>query len=45
MDTHKGVNGGKIQAMGNSHYSIVRKVFLLGVSDHCVKKNNYALSP
>ena len=37
-DTHKGGNGGKIQAMGTSHYFIVCQVTLLGVSDHCVKK-------
>ena len=38
MDNHKGDNGVKIQSTGTSHYSIVRKVVLLGVSDNCVKK-------
>ena len=33
----KGGNGGKIKAMEASHYFIVCKVALLGVSDHCVK--------
>ena len=46
MDMYKGGNGGNIQAMGTSHYFIVRQVALLGVSDHCVKKKQmYALSP
>ena len=36
MDTHKGGNGGKIQAMGTSHYFIIHQVVLLGVLDHCV---------
>ena len=45
-DTHKGDNGGNIKAKGNSHYFIVCQVVLLGVSDHCVKKNQtHALSP
>ena len=39
MDTYKGVNGGKIQVMGTSHYFIVHNVLLLGVSDHFVLKN------
>ena len=39
-DKHKGVNGGKIQAVGTSHYFIFRKVALLGVSYQCVKKPN-----
>ena len=39
MDTHKEGDGGKIQAMGTSHYFIVHQVALLGVSDNCVKKN------
>ena len=39
MDTHKGVNGCKIQAIDNSHYFIVRQVALLGVSNNCVLKN------
>ena len=38
--THKGVNGGKIQSIGTSHYFIIRQVALLGVSDHCVKKKS-----
>ena len=37
-DVQKGVNGDKIQVMGNSHYFIIRQVALLGVSDHVVKK-------
>ena len=37
-DTHKEVNGGNIQAMGTSHYFIIHKFALLGVSDYCVKK-------
>ena len=37
MDTHKGVNGGRIQAMGNSNYFIIRLIDLLCVSYHCVK--------
>ena len=44
MDTYKGFNGGKIQAMGTSHYFIVRQVALLGVDD-CVNIKTYALSP
>ena len=39
-DTHKGGNGGNIQAMGTSNYFIVRQVVLLDVSDNCVKKPN-----
>ena len=46
MDPHKGGDGGKIQAMGTSYYFIIRQVTLLGVSDHCDKKNQtYPLSP
>ena len=41
----RGVNGVKIQAMGTSNYLIFLQVVLLGVSDHCVKKKTYALSP
>ena len=42
----KGGNGDKIQPMGTSHYLIVHQVALLGVSYHCVKKNQiYAVSP
>ena len=37
-DTHKGGNGYKTQAMGDSHYFIFHKVDLIGISDHCVKK-------
>ena len=37
-DTHKGENGGNIQAMGTSRYFIVRQVAQIGVSDHCEKK-------
>ena len=37
MDTYKGGNGGKIQAMVTSHYFIVCQVSFLGVSYHCVK--------
>ena len=38
-DSHKGDNGGKIQAMVTSHYCMVRQVVLLVFSDSCVKKN------
>ena len=40
FDIYKEGNGGKVKSMGNSCYFIVRKVVLLGVSDHCVKKPN-----
>ena len=45
MDMHKRDNGENIQAMGTSHYFIVRQVVLLGVSDHCVKKTNICSVP
>ena len=38
MDTHKGVNGGKIQVICASIFFIYQ-VALLGVFDHCVKNN------
>ena len=41
----KGVNGGKIQAMGTSNYFIARKPALLVVSYHCVKKPNICPVP
>ena len=44
MDTYKGGNGGKIQAMVTSHYFIFLQVMLLGVSDNFVKKSD-DLSP
>ena len=37
--TKKGVNGDKIQVMGTSHYFVVRKFVLFGVSDRHVVKN------
>ena len=40
MDTHKGGNGNKIQAMVSSHYFIFCQAALLGVSDHSVKNPN-----
>ena len=42
-DTHKGGNGGKIQAMGKSHYFIVRQVAFIDVSDHFVNEKTFAL--
>ena len=44
-DTHKGCNGGKIQAMVTSHYFIVRKVVLLGVSYNCGKITKHMTCP
>ena len=46
MDPHIEGNGGNVKVMGNSNYFFVYKVVLLGVLDHCVKKNQpYTLYP
>ena len=39
-DTHKEVNGDKIQSMGTSRSCIFCQVAFLGVSDQCDKKPN-----
>ena len=44
-DPHKWVGSGKIKVMGSYNYFVVRQISFLGISDHCVEKNQaYSLS-